>query len=89
LTPGSAWPGYTPKPKKETADVALDVLNATLRKELLQWIEAVDLSDDENQDALRKQLQALQSLIDKLRDAGEAGDMEAIHVLEERLKVTK
>jgi hypothetical protein len=34
-------------------------------------------------------LQALQSLIDKLRDAGEAGDMEAIHVLEERLKVTK
>ena len=89
LTPGSAWPGYTPKPKKETADVALDVLNATLRKELLQWIEAVDLSDNENQDALRKQLQALQSLIDKLRDAGEAGDMEAIHVLEERLKVTK
>ncbi|MDE0838538.1 MAG: carboxy terminal-processing peptidase [Kiritimatiellae bacterium] len=88
LTPGSAWPGYTPKPKAE-ADVALDVLDATLRKELLQWIEAVDLSDDANQDALREQLQAIQSLIDQLRDAGEAGDMEAIHVLEERLKAIK
>ncbi|MFT5474446.1 MAG: carboxyl-terminal processing protease [Kiritimatiellia bacterium] len=85
LTPGPAWPGYTPKPK----DVALDVLDAALRQELLQWIEAIDLSDDANQDVLRQQLQAIQSLINQLRDAGETGDMEAIHILEERLKVTK